>query len=301
MMKTAADVMATKPWNSLGFGLAPSVKKIPTMLTDEESRMLAWITQYYFSGEGAICELGSFVGGSTARLASGLTRNPNGKGHIYSYDRFGCAENMKQNLLYRHGIKPFEGEDILPLARELLREYDGLIDFWKGDMASAAWRGGPIEILFIDVAKTARLADHIAEEFFPSLIAGRSLVIQQDYQHYATPWDIAQMELLADCFRLAGWTENFSAVFLCTQPVTAEKIRAAKTDTLSDAAMIALVEQAIMRFPHVRQRECLAQGIVALHDHPGNRLSWQFKRTAQDPVRTASILQDLQSRREAAQ
>jgi predicted O-methyltransferase YrrM len=82
------DPVSTKPWNSKFYGLPPKIKAIPTMLTDEEGRMLRWLTEFVCQGKSAICESGSFVGGSTARLAFSLSKNTGTTGIIHSFDRF---------------------------------------------------------------------------------------------------------------------------------------------------------------------------------------------------------------------
>jgi len=48
---------------------------VPTMLSEEEIRLLRWATHEYYEGEGEIIDAGCFLGGSTMALAEGLARN----------------------------------------------------------------------------------------------------------------------------------------------------------------------------------------------------------------------------------
>lgn len=277
MMKEAGeDPLSTLPWNSQFYSVPAEVKKIPTMLTDEEGRMLRWLTEFEFTGAGAICELGSFVGGSTARLAFGLSRNRRSKGVIHAFDRFECAESMKADLLYSKGIPRFEGIDILPVARKLLSAFASLISFHKGDVNAMQWEHGPIEILFIDIAKTADTADHIARHYFPHLIPGRSIVVHQDYFHHHNPWCAIQMEMLAGKFDLVGYAQDNSALFRLKEKLSEEDLQSCSWHLASPEKRVNLAVQAMRRFPHVRQREHLARLAKTIADQPNAAKASEF-------------------------
>ena len=49
-------------------------------------------------------------------------------------------------------------------------------------------------MLFVDIAKTWALNDVVIEQFFPRLIPGRSVVVQQDYAFAFRPWVAITME-----------------------------------------------------------------------------------------------------------
>lgn len=70
----------------------------------------------------------------------------------------------------------------------------------RGEIGGMCRTGGPVSILAVDAAKGAAVADHVAAEFFPALVPGRSVVVQQDYLISVQPWLCAQMVMLADCF-----------------------------------------------------------------------------------------------------
>lgn len=248
------------------------------MLTKEECAMLTWLTQHYFNDCGQVVELGSFVGGSTAHLAHGLrARGKSVNGKVHAFDRFTCAEDMKADLLYKKGIAPFEGESILWLSQKLLSDYSSLINFVPGDVLDATWNEESIEILFIDVSKSYKLNDHIIQTFFPWLIAGHSIVIQQDYLLNSTPWNIATMELLDDHFELIGWTEQNSALFLCNKVPDAKTIERALSHNLTPDVVEKSILNAITRFPFQRQKETLAGALATFKQQPYVRNAWDFK------------------------
>ena len=73
-----------------------------------------------------------------------------------------------------------------------------MVTVHEGDIATFPWPADrDIEILFIDIAKNWATNDVILHQFLPRLIAGVSVVIQQDYHWPGTPWIPVSMELLA--------------------------------------------------------------------------------------------------------
>src|ERR1700754_2796705 len=70
------------------------VSGYPTMLTPDERRLLHWLARDVWEGWGAIVDAGSFLGGSTVSLATGLraraTPRPDGapRPPMTTYDLF---------------------------------------------------------------------------------------------------------------------------------------------------------------------------------------------------------------------
>jgi len=58
--------------------------------------------------------------------------------------------------------------------------------------------------------------------FFPHLIPGISLVIQQDYIHFALPWIHITMERLAEYFETLDYFRSGSAVYRLKRALPAE-------------------------------------------------------------------------------
>lgn len=71
----------------------------------------------------------------------------------------------------------------------------------EGDILNESWHCEPIEYLFVDIAKSYRVLDHLLLTFFPTLIPSRSLVVMQDYLWLtAGPWHHIVFEKLNGYF-----------------------------------------------------------------------------------------------------
>lgn len=259
------------------------------MLTDEESRLLYWLARDYADGSGEICDLGCFTGGSTARLAAGVL-DADRLTPVHGYDHFQIKEPQKKTYLYPSGVAPFQGEDMLPAATSLLSPWKPVVQLHAGDICRTHWTGAPIELLFVDAAKTPRSADAIARKFYPSMIPNRSVLIQQDYLHWRQPWIPAQMELLGDMLELVAWCKVGTAAFRPTRAIGQDDLTRALTANLSDDDMIDLIRLAMRRFQRRVPRAQLATSILAIRDNPGVRAAFKMSRSRFSPARVKTVL-----------
>jgi hypothetical protein len=75
-------------------------------------------------------------------------------------------------------------------------------------------------VLFLDVCKTSAVNAHIIKEFFPRLIPGHSVLIQQDFIHEWLPWLHVTMGLFKPYFQFLGVVPGSpSAVWLNTRRI----------------------------------------------------------------------------------
>lgn len=254
------------------------------MLHMPERKLYLWLTSVWASGAGAVVDLGCFAGGSTALLAHGLKR-AGLPGPVHAYDAFTIAEPLKDKYLYPAGIAPFEGEDMLPAARELLAPWAGRVAFHPGRIEQQGWDGGPIEILVMDASKTAETMDRMAEIFFPHLIPGRSVVVQQDFLHWKQPWVAVQMERMADRFRPLAHAPRDTVAFLCEAAVDPEALERGRCADLTDAEMIGALDhmrEGMRGFGVGRGLKTLAE---AVRLNPGKRAAAGFRtRPADEPA-----------------
>ena len=278
-----------RPWQELA--LPADAARVPTMLSEEEGRLLFWLARDHADGSGAICDLGCFAGGSTARLAAGVAAAGRDTA-VHAFDHFRIGEKQKNRYLYPAGIAPFEGPSMEHAVRQLLAPWP-MVRLRPGDINKATWTGGPIEILFIDAAKTPEGADRIAQIFFPHLIPGRSVIVQQDYLHWPQPWVAAQMELLDDCTRPVAWCHKGTVAFLVTDAVTPDRLARDRVDGLDDDALADLLARAIRRLPEHAQRARLARAILGLRDNPGVRIPSRFDGSAFTQERVREVLTDV--------
>jgi hypothetical protein len=192
----------SKPWE-LGASDIPSEIYFPRgMLGDEERRCLWWLGNHVFRGDGLIVDAGAFAGASAFCLASGAsTHNRRGK-IVHSYDLFYALDQYVADAI----TADFRPIGLNGSYRDVFDfqtgKYSGLIEAHGGDFLTHAWAGEPIEILFIDIAKTRELNSHTVREFFPRLIPGHSIVIQQDFYHCWHPYIHLTMQYLKDYFEI---------------------------------------------------------------------------------------------------
>ncbi|OLS43719.1 hypothetical protein BV509_04810 [Rhodovulum sulfidophilum] len=154
------------------------------MLSRAEQAFYFWLARDWARDAGAIVDLGCFAGGSTAWLAEGRRQ----AGHcrpVLAGDRFTAPPEVRAQVLYAADIAPFEGTDPLALVRRLLARRP--VTLVPDEIRSAVRPGGPIEILTIDAVKAIDTADAIAGTFFPALLPGGAVVVQQDRFHWRQP------------------------------------------------------------------------------------------------------------------
>jgi len=197
--------LTAKPWNGATVTPPEGVFSVKGMLGDEERRCLYWLARYLYSGAGAIIDAGSFIGASAYCLAEGLRANPNSAGRtgvIHAYDLFEAWDQYVADAITRD-IRPLAlGDKYQDIFEQQNRDHLDLIAIHSGDLCRHQWTSGPIEILFIDVAKTLKLNSHLVQQFFPALIPGRSIVVQQDFYHIWHPYIHVTMEYLRDYFEI---------------------------------------------------------------------------------------------------
>lgn len=157
-------------------------------------------------------------------LAEGLSLNSEHSGDhkVHSLDRFQVAEG---ELAAPH-ITPFSQ---IKKAGSFRRAFDTntrplqkMICVAEGDVAKYRWDGRPIEILFIDVAKTAALDEHLIREFYPHLIPGQSLLIHQDFLWCETPWLILSMDHFSEYFEVLDDLPYATRIFRCIKKIPSE-------------------------------------------------------------------------------
>ena len=245
------ELIRQKAW----IGAAPlpeRVRDFPTMLVAEEQKMLHWLAGDYFEGTGAICDLGAFLGGSTVALAGGAYKNVGDQARVHSYDFFRLqpAAWVKWDL-ERHAPYPEDGSS-LPVTRQMLGPLGEYVTFNAGDFCEKPAPEGPIEILFIDLAKTMQTSDHILNAFFPKLMPGKSIVVQQDYFFIWPMFDIFAMEVLSDYFEPLS-SAGTSALCLNTRQLDLESVRPALSQSMTVEGIQAALARAAERWPPDRQ------------------------------------------------
>jgi hypothetical protein len=234
-------------WDAVA--LPDAVLAPKTMLSDAERRLLFWLGAEHARGDGAIVDAGCFVGGSTVALAEGLRVNPRaGDAYVDAFDRFTVDEFMATSYLTEYGLRA--GDSFRPVFEANTADVRDRVVVHEGDLADADWQGRPIDVLFVDIAKTWELNDVVMRRFFGWLAPDRSIVVQQDMAHALCPWLAITMELLADHFELLGYVEHNSVVYRCRATIPPNAVPDSLQD-LPDDRKLALLDRAIGRFEGV--------------------------------------------------
>jgi hypothetical protein len=215
------------------------------MLGPEERSCFNWIAKDRFSGEGVIVDAGAFLGASAFSFASGLSGRSFAKKPIHSYDYFAAVDDYVIDDISRN-VRPIKyGESYLDIFLASVAPYQDLIETHVGNFLDQKWTGDPIEVLFIDIAKTSDLNAHLLREFFPSLIPGRSIIIQQDFYHCWHPYIHATMEALRDHVEIFDPWVHTSRIYLVKREITRKD--AERTICIIESEQLSLLDSLISR------------------------------------------------------
>jgi hypothetical protein len=202
------------------------ILKIPSMMSDRERDFLYNVVRRYYTGAGRIVDAGIFLGGSTNCFAAAIRQNGRHMAIIKKWPRpilsleRGVVSNTMPAFFARHGIglayKP--GDSFADLLDEYVAPSKDLVELRVGDILESGEINDRIEILFLDVLKNASIAAYAVRQYFPKLIPGRSIVIQQDYFFEGLPFIKTYQEFFARQFEYVGEVGS-SAVFRCIAKV----------------------------------------------------------------------------------
>jgi hypothetical protein len=232
-----------RPWRDTP--LPASATGVPTMLSKMERRLLYSLARDYATGEGAIVDAGSFLGGSTAALLSGVRDRPDGWNGppVESYDLF-RVEAFTVPKFFARDRSLRVGDSFRPRFDAHVAQFDVPHVVHEGDITQLGWDGGPIDVLFLDVLKSWEINDAVLRDFFPSLVPGRSVIVHQDYGWGDNPWVAITVELMRDSLVLVDWMEWGSHVFFLERELSPELLEQG-VGGLSPDAKVELTDAAI--------------------------------------------------------
>jgi len=258
------DALRRRPWRA-GDEIPARALEIEGMITPEERRLLYWLARRYFDGAGAMIDAGSYLGASTVALAAGLRDRGDivPPGPLIAYELFEVNEPMLKWLPRDPRIEL--GGSFRARFDDNVAGYEPWISLIAGDIREHPWDGGPIEVAFIDIAKSWELNDFVIANFFDQLIPGKSVLIQQDYVGEHHPWIHVTMEYFAEYFELVEMFEVGSAVYLLRESIPPARARTSITRELSAAQKLRLMDSAIERLGGERRGtlECAKASLLA--------------------------------------
>lgn len=262
-----AQPVPDAPWRDLGVG-GRDVNGVPSMIAPDESLYLHWLARCRYTGQGEIVDGGPLLGGSTVAMAEGLRLNSTVSiktGRIHSYDLFEYTPLMKR--LFRRSPEPAAGESLLPRFRKHTQPWADMVRVYPGDILMRSWSGAPIEILFIDVAKSWAIQRHLLREFFGCLIPGVSVVVQQDYFFVSCYWIHLVMEALSDYFRPVHMPDGPTLGFEVLAPVPQELLLRDYEHAFSKEEAVQLMDRSLSRFHGAKQLVAMTAKVSLLLAH----------------------------------
>ncbi|MFH0945238.1 MAG: class I SAM-dependent methyltransferase [Planctomycetota bacterium] len=156
------------------FVTVPELPDVPGAIAPSEERYLYWLVRETYLGEGAVVEVGSWLGRSSLRLAAGL-RDAGSGGTLYCFDRFRWYRPVPGYPEMRPGA------DTSGLVREAVSAVHADVVICKTEIKDLRWRHGPVEILFLDAPKAHGTFLRCLQEFGPRLTPGVSFIASQDF------------------------------------------------------------------------------------------------------------------------
>ena len=266
------------------------------MVWSDEMAFFTESAAHYVGKEGAIVDLGCWLGSTSIALAQGILSHGSETDHVdekvFGLDMFVWESWMPAHLPYCV-YEP--GDSFLPEARRVVREHGaGRVELIQADLGLYQWSGGPIKILLVDAMKNEDLAVQIPRNFFPSLVPG-SLLIHQDFKHFYTSWIHVLQYQLRQYFRFYRSVPGGTVAFEVVASVPKEAVDHATEyatipDDETDAAfrhsleLVGSEEGAniaaahVMHYLHLKRKERASQ-IVELYRPAGMLNKGEFPET----------------------
>ncbi len=190
-------------------------RTVRSMLTTAERDHLFHTARDRFSGQGAILDLGTWLGGSTAALAAGLKENNNDRirsQKVHAFDLFELNSYLKETYPYPELADVPAGASFLHVFQRNLAPWAAQVETHAGDFTKDDQPLGPVELVHVDIMKNWPLTNAVLRKFFRDLIPGVSLVLHQDFVHYNTVWIHLVMYRLRDHFEAGAHVAGSTTV-----------------------------------------------------------------------------------------
>ena len=190
-------------------------RAVRSMLTAAEREHLFHAARDRFTGQGAILDLGTWLGGSTAALAAGLKENRNERTKsqkVHAFDLFELNSYLKQAYPYPELADVPAGGSFLHVFQRNLTPWAIQVETHPGDFTKYDHPLGPVELVHVDIMKNWALTNAVLRKFFRDLIPGVSMVLHQDFVHYNTVWIHLVMYRLRDHFEAVSHVPGSTTV-----------------------------------------------------------------------------------------
>lgn len=195
------------------------------MTTREEQNYLVQYTHKQYTGQGAIVDLGCWLGATTISLAAGLERNPTATDRrVHAFDTFQW-HNWMDDYAGEFAGKLDQGNSFLEEFQRRTASHTNRIVIHQGDLTRMKWETGSIEFLLVDAMKSWPLAVAINQTFLSRMIPGSGLIMHQDFKFWGCPWIHLVMYRLKDYFDLEiDLVSSPGTVFRLVSPISADRV-----------------------------------------------------------------------------
>jgi hypothetical protein len=214
--------------------------QIPSMISPDEIDFLHYLARTQYRNRGSIVEFGPLGGASTWALAAGAP-----EAALHAYDFWIYHETLRD---YFPGRRLRPGQSVLPVFLENIRPFRDRVRVHRGDLTRQRWTSGPIEIVFVDAAKTPASLLHMFREFFPWVVP-QGWILWQDYVSATCPWIHLALEELADYFEYWDSPEGGTVVTRLKRSLPREELPIRYFETLPLERARAHLNRARDRFP----------------------------------------------------
>jgi hypothetical protein len=239
-----------------GFVDFPELPTVDGLITPAEQRYLYWLTSSMYAEEGAVVELGSWFGRSAMALGAGL-RDSGRTTTLHCFDRFRWNPQFSSSVTVSDVKRLPDGGDFMPYFVANVSQVYPYVRATKITIDQLQWDGGPIELLFVDAPKSFADLTRTIFAFGPSLTAGRSLLILQDF--FFTPaYPIAlTVAAMSDAVRVVHTVSGAStAAFVLETSLPSQVPESWKYWTMSDESVELMWTKLIAQIPE-EQRSML--------------------------------------------
>lgn len=191
---------------------APPIQ-IRSMLSTHEIALLYAIGKDAFPG-GAMVDLGPLMGASTWAFARGLVESGNqAPSAIHSFDLWKADGSYDA---YLRDMPRGGAGSVLGQWTRAVSPYLDMCEAHQGDFLDWNWDGREIGVLFVDIAKSWELNNHVVSSMFPFLRPG-SFLIQQDYIHWNEYWIHMEMARFRRYFRHCQFLRGATSFYVCVE------------------------------------------------------------------------------------
>lgn len=217
-----------------------------SMLSRQEVAYIYLYMALQFKNVGAICELGTYIGGSTVVMAKGIELQKGTDATIEVYDFFKHNPTSRRRLA-KHPL--YSPEDFYEIWADNTSAYEKYIDLRRGDLRkTAAERSGPVEFLYVDIIKHESLLAPLHQHFVSRLTTGSGILFHQDYFHWQSPYVVYGTEYLMDGLEGLGSLGNNAMVFRKVKDLPETITQCDLAETLSWREKMELMDRALARF-----------------------------------------------------